>query len=83
MSQVAIAQFFVVAAIVLIVVHRWAANRWLNEYTGRYRRLPTTDWWRTVDRDPSVERWRRRRLAALVPAVGTFAIAMALLLTSR
>jgi hypothetical protein len=82
-SQFAIAQAFVIAAVVLIVVHRWVSNRWLAEHTRRYRRLPGTDWWREVDRDPIVERWRRLRLLVLVPTVTAFAIAITLLISSR
>jgi len=82
-SQVVIAQVFVAAALVLIVVHRWVSNRWLNAHIQRYGRLPTGDWWRTADRDPLVERWRRRRLLVFVPLVGAFATAMTLLLTAR
>ena len=83
MSQFALAQAFVLAAVVLIVVHRWVANRWLEAHTRRYRRLPGTDWWRTPDPDPTVERWRRLRLAALVPTVAAFATAVTLLISSR
>jgi hypothetical protein len=82
-SQFGLAQVFVVAAIVLIVVHRWVSNRWLAEHTRRYGRLPTTDWWKKRDPDPTVERWRRYRLLVLVPTVTAFAIALAMLLTSR
>ena len=60
-SQFGLAQVFVLAAIVLIVVHRWVSNRWLAEHHARYRRLPGTDWWREQDPDPTVERWRRLR----------------------
>ena len=83
MSQFALAQVFVAAAIVLIVVHRWVSNRWLAEHHRRYRRLPGTDWWRQRDADPNVERWRRLRLVVLVPTVAAFATAVTLLITSR
>ena len=83
MSQIGLAQVFVIASIVLIVVHRWVTNRWLAEHIGRYGKLPGTDWWRHQDPDPAVERWRRLRILALVPTVGAFAIATTLLITSR
>jgi len=83
MSQFAIAQVFVVAAIVLIVVHRLVSNRWLAEHLRRYRAMPGTDWWREQDRDPTIERWRRLRLLVLIPAVAAFATAVMLLFTSR
>ena len=83
MTQVGIAQVFVVAAVVLIVVHRWVTNRWLAEHARRYRKLPGSDWWRAQDSDPTVERWRRLRILALVPTVAAFATALALLLTAR
>ena len=83
MSQYGLAQVFVVAAIVLIVVHRWVSNRWLAEHDRRYHRLPGTDWWKVQDRDPTVERWRRLRLAVLIPTVAAFATAVTLLITSR
>ena len=83
MSQVGLAQVFVVAAIVLIVVHRWVTNRWLAEHVGRHGALPGKDWWRKQDRDPIVERWRRRRILALVPTVAAFATALTLLITVR
>jgi hypothetical protein len=83
MSQFALAQAFVLAAVVLIVVHRWVTNRWLEVHTQRYRRLPGTDWWRTPDADPRVERWRRLRIAVLVPTVAAFATAVTLLISSR
>jgi hypothetical protein len=82
-GQYGLAQVFVLAAIVGIVAHRWVSNRWLAEHHRRYRRLPTTDWWREQDRDPIVERWRRMRLLVLVPTVGAFATAVTLLITSR
>jgi hypothetical protein len=81
-SQTLIAQFFVLAAVVLILVHRWAANRWLGAYTARYGRLPKGDWFRTVDPDPAIERLRRWRIAVLIPTIASFGIAMILLLTS-
>jgi hypothetical protein len=83
MTLFGLAQVFVVAAIVLIVVHRWVSNRWLAEHLRRYGRLPTTDWWRQQDPDPTVERWRRFRILALVPTVAAFAIAITLLITAR
>ena len=83
MSQIVIAQFFVVAALVMIFVHRWVTNRWIRAYVARYRRLPERDWYRTADRDPAIETWRRRRLAALIPTIALFAIAVALLVTSK
>ena len=83
MTQFGLAQVFVAAAIVLIVVHRWVTNRWLAEHTRRYEQLPGTDWWRQQDRDPTVERWRRFRILALVPTVAAFAIAVTLLITAR
>jgi len=83
MSQFGLAQVFVASAIVLIVVHRWVTNRWLAEHARRYRRLPGTDWWREPDPDPTVERWRRLRILALVPTVAAFALAIALLITAR
>jgi hypothetical protein len=83
MTQFGLAQVFVIAAIVLIVVHRWVTNRWLGEHLRRYKRLPTTDWWKQQDRDPTVERWRRLRILALVPTVASFAIAVTLLIAAR
>ena len=83
MTQVGLAQVFVVAAVVLIVVHRWVTNRWLAEHGRRYKRLPGGNWWREQDSDPTVERWRRLRILALVPTVAAFAIALTLLLTAR
>ena len=83
MSQFGIAQVFVIAAIVLIVGHRWVSNRWLAEYHRRYRKLPGTDWWREQDRDPTVERWRRLRILVLVPTIAAFATAITLLITAR
>jgi len=82
-TQFGLAQVFVVAAVVLIVVHRWVSNRWLAEFERRYRKLPGSDWWRERDPDPTVERWRRLRLVALVPTVGAFATAVTLLITAR
>jgi hypothetical protein len=78
-----LAQAFVLAAIVLIVVHRWVTNRWLAEHTRRYGRLPGSDWWRAQDGDPSVERWRRLRILVLVPTVAAFATAVTLLIMAR
>ena len=83
MSQFALAQVFVVAAIALIVVHRWVTNRWLDAYTRRYRGLPGADWWRQEDPDPAVERWRRIRLAVLVPTAVSFGAAVMLLISPR
>ncbi len=83
MSQYGLAQVFVVAAIVLIVVHRWVSNRWLAEHHRRYRGLPGADWWKVRDQDPTVERWRRLRLLVLIPTVAAFATAVTLLITSR
>ena len=83
MSQFGLAQVFVIAAIVLIVVHRWVSNRWLAEHHRRYRRLPGTDWWRKQDPDQTVERWRRLRILVLVPTVAAFATAVTLLITAR
>ena len=83
MSQFVVAQVFVIAAIVLIVVHRWVSNRWLAAYHRRYGRLPGRDWWREGDRDPTVERWRRLRVLVLLPTVAVFATAVILLLTPR
>jgi hypothetical protein len=83
MTQIGSAQVFVVAAVVLIVVHRWVTNRWLAERGRRYGQLPGVDWWRTPDPDPTVERWRRLRILVLLPTVASFATALALLLTAR
>ena len=83
MTQVGLAQVFVAAAVVLIVVHRWVTNRWLAEHARRYERLPGRDWWRAQDADPTVERWRRLRILALVPTVAAFSTAVALLVTAR
>ena len=83
MTQVGLAQVFVIASVVLIVVHRWVTNRWLAEYGRRYGRLPGGNWWREQDPDPNVERWRRLRILALVPTVAAFATSLALLLTAR
>ena len=83
MNQVALAQVFVIVAIVLIVVHRWVTNRWLDAHTRRYHRLPGSDWWREQDADPTVERWRRLRLAVLIPTAGAFATAVTLLISPR
>ena len=83
MTQFGLAQVFVLAAIVLIVVHRWVSNRWLAEHHGRYGKLPGADWWREPDPDPTVERWRRLRLLVLVPTVAAFATAVTLLITPR
>ena len=82
-SQIVIAQVFVVAALVRIFVHRWVTNRWIRAYVARYRRLPKRDWYEKADRDPAIETWRRRRLAALIPTIALFAIAVALLVTSK
>ena len=81
MNQFALAQVFVIAAIVLIVAHRWVSNRWLAEHHRRYRRLPRPDWWREQDPDPAVERWRRLRILVLVPTVVVFVTAVMLLIT--
>ena len=83
MTQFGLAQVFVVAAVVLIVVHRWVSNRWLTEHQGRHGKLPGSDWWRVPDRDATVERWRRLRILVLVPTVAAFATAVTLLITSR
>jgi hypothetical protein len=83
MTQVGLAQIFVVAAVVLIVVHRWVTNRWLAEHGRRYQRLPGGDWWRAQDPDPTVERWRRLRILVLLPTVAAFATALSLLVTAR
>lgn len=82
MSQGLIAQVFVLAAVILIFVHRWTATKWLAAYVARHGRSPDRNWMTTSDADPLVERWRRRRLLALLPAVATFVIAMYLLLTA-
>lgn len=82
MSQVLIAQAFVLAAVILIFVHRWTATKWLAAYVARYKRLPERNWITKVDPDSFVESWRRRRLLALVPTVATFAIATYLLITA-
>ena len=81
MTTFALAQVFVVAAVVLIVVHRWVTNRWLEAYTARYRRLPGADWWKARDADAAVERWRRLRLVVLVPTAVAFGAAVMLLIT--
>ena len=81
MSQFLIAQIAVVAALVMIFVHRWVTNRWLEAYTARYRALPERDWYRTPDSDPTVETWRRRRIAVLVPTALLFGLAITLLIT--
>lgn len=83
MSQFVVAQVFVAAAIVLLVVHRWVTNRWLAMYERRHRSLPGTDWWRTPDRDAEVEHWRRLRILALIPTAIAFATALALLFSAR
>lgn len=83
MSQIVIAQFAVVAALVMIFVHRWVTNRWLQAYVTRYGGLPGRDWFRTADRDPTVETWRRRRIAVLVPTALLFGLAITLLITAR
>jgi hypothetical protein len=80
-NQFALAQVFVIAAIVLIVVHRWVSNRWLAEHQRRHRGLPGSDWWRQQDPDPAVERWRRLRIVVLVPTVAVFVTAVMLLIT--
>lgn len=82
MSQGLIAQAFVLAAVILIFVHRWTATKWLAAYQERHGRSPQANWLTTSDPDPEVEQWRRRRILALIPAVATFAIAMYLLLTA-
>ena len=83
MIEVGVAQIFVIAAIVGIVAHRWVTNRWLAAHTQRYRRLPGKDWWREQVADPTVERWRRIRLAVLIPTAGAFATAVTLLISPR
>ena len=83
MTQIGLAQVFVVAAIVLLVAHRWVTNRWLAEYGRRYRGVPGGDWWRARDPDPAVERWRRLRILVLVPTAVAFATALTLLITAR
>ena len=83
MNQFGLAQGFVIAAIVLIVVHRWVSNRWLTEHQRRYGRLPGPDWWRAQDHDATVERWRRLRILVLVPTVAAFTTAVTLLITAR
>ena len=79
MNQTLIAQAFVLAAVILIFVHRWAATKWLAAYVARYKRTPERNWLTKSDPDPLVERWRRRRLLALIPTIATFSIAMYLL----
>lgn len=83
MSQFVLAQVFVLATVVLIVVHRWVTSRWLAEHTRRYNRIPGSDWWRTKDPDPTVERWRRLRIIVLVPTAVAFATALMLLIGAR
>ena len=83
MSPFVLGQAFVLATVVLIVVHRWVSNRWLAEHTRRHRRLPGSDWWRTQDPDPTVERWRRLRILVLVPTAVAFATALMLLIGAR
>jgi hypothetical protein len=82
-SQFGLAQVFVLAAVVLIVVHRWVSNRWLAEHQRRYRKLPGADWWRHRDPDAAVERWRRLRILVLVPTAVAFGTAVMLLISSR
>jgi hypothetical protein len=79
----ALTQVLVLAAVVLIVVHRWVTNRWLEVHTQRHGRLPGRDWWRERDPDSAVERWRRLRLVVLIPTVGAFASAVTLLISGR
>lgn len=77
------AQAFVFAALVMIFVHRWVTNRWLHRYIARYGHLPGRDWFRTPDKDPTIEKWRRRRLLVLAPTIVLFAVAITLLVTAR
>jgi hypothetical protein len=82
-SQIVIAQFFVIAAVVLIFVHRRVTNRWLLAHMARYGRLPGKDWFRRVDPDPDIEALRRQRLLVLGPMLLCFVLALTLLLTAH
>jgi len=47
----------------LLVVHRIVARRYLHEYVTAHGRMPGWSWIRRTDENPTVEHWRRRRLA--------------------
>jgi hypothetical protein len=64
--------FAVVAALVLVFVHRVVARRYLDAYVAAYGRLPGWDWIAQRDEDAKIERWRLRRIAVLVPELVLF-----------
>jgi hypothetical protein len=66
----------------LALVHRVIGRRYLDEYVAVYGRLPGSNWFMRTDDNPTVEHWRRRRLAVMVPELLLFLAGMYFLLTS-
>lgn len=71
------------AVLGLVVVHRIVARRWLQEYVATYGKLPGWGWLTETDENAAVERWRRRRLAVLIPLLVLFVVEMVWLLAPR
>ncbi len=55
-------------AMVLVVLHRDAAKRYLAAYERVHRGRPGAEWLVRRDPDPDVERLRLRRLLVVIPA---------------
>lgn len=66
----------------LALVHRVVGRRYLDEYVAVYGRLPGSRWFAETDGNLEVERWRRRRLAVIIPELVLFLAGMYFLLTS-
>jgi hypothetical protein len=69
-------------ALALVFLHMVVGRRYLSEYVAVYHRLPGWDWLLTGDEDSTVERWRRRRLAVVIPEMLLFLIGIVIILNA-
>jgi hypothetical protein len=70
---------FIVLSVIflaLVFIHRSVARRYLDEYVAKYQRLPDRSWVLHSDKDATVERWRRRRLAVMIPELVVLVLAI-------
>ncbi len=65
----------------LAVLHAVVGRRYLQEYVAVYKRLPGRSWLSQTDDDATVERWRRRRLAVVIPEILAFLAAFVIILS--
>jgi hypothetical protein len=76
-GYVAIAGFFA-----LTFAHGIVGRRYLEEYVAVYGRLPGREWLTDQDENATVEHWRRRRLAVVIPELVLFLRGLVLILTA-